>query len=133
MVINMYFHNGNFQSKETFSKNECLFEELYVSGLSEGHYLKSQIPYFYTSANGHLSISTQIRSFGYYDVNHDLIKTVELTFITECQEAAESIIVKEIEKQDLTTPISIFLMLLILLLVINHERARKNAKNRIYR
>jgi len=129
----MYFHNGDFQSKETFSRNECLFEELYVSGLSEGHYLKSLVPYFYTSTSGHLSITTQIRSFGYYDANHNLIKTIELTFITECQEAVKTTDQKGNEDQNLRAPLLIILMVLTVLLVLSYERAKKNAKNRIYR
>jgi hypothetical protein len=129
----MYFHNGDFLSKETFSRNECLFEELYVSGIAEGHYLKSEIPYFYTSTNGHLSITTQIRSFDYYDADHDLLKTVELTFITECQKADNMTEEKGNERQNLSETFLIVLMVLMIFLVLSYERSKKHAKNRVYR
>jgi hypothetical protein len=81
----MYFHNGNYKSTTIFNQNECLYEEVYVTQMQKGYYLKSEIPYFFSSSNGHLSISSQIKTFGYYDSNNTRIETFELTFITECQ------------------------------------------------
>ena len=133
VVINMYFHNGDFQPKTVFNKNDCTFEEVYVFGLSEGHYLKSEIPYFFSSSNGHLSVSNQTKTFGYYDQNHLLIETISLTFITECQ--TSEIPLNEQGKQENDSFESIFLVILfiILILIIFTQRRQKHAKNRIHR
>lgn len=133
MVINMYFHNGDYQPKTIFNKNDCTFEEVYVFGLSEGHYLKSDIPYFFSSSNGHLSVSNQTKTFGYYDQHHMLIETFNLTFITECQTI--EIPLNEQGKQEDSLFESVFLIFSfsILILLIFTQRRQKHAKNRIHR
>lgn len=133
MVINMYFHNGDFQAKTVFNKNDCAFEEVYVFGLNEGHYLKSDIPYFFSSSNGHLSVSNQTKKFGYYDQNHLLIETFSLTYITDCQKTENP--GKEQGKQEDNSVESIILLILfsILILIIFNQRRQKHAKNHIYR
>lgn len=133
MVINMYFHNGDFQPKNIFNRNDCAFEEVYVFGLNEKHYLKSDIPYFFSSSNGHLSVSNQTKTFGYFDHNHKLIETFNLTFITECQTIESP--VNEQRKQKDSSVESLFLTFLfsVLILIIFTQRRQKHAKNRIHR
>ena len=133
MVINMYFHNGDYQPRTIFNKNECTFEEVFVSGLNTGYYLKSEIPYFFSSSNGHLSISEQIRTFGHYDSDHALIETINLTFITECQPMENP--AKEQGKQGDISTQSLFLLFLVsvLAIIIFNQRRKKHAENRILR
>lgn len=129
----MYLHNGDFQSKTIFNKNECIYDEIYLHGLQEGDYLKSEIPYFFSASDGHLSISTQIRTLGHYDSNQTLLKTIHLTYITECQTLENSQVEKgteNIHTMKSVFPLSLFLLSL---LIIMYLRRQKNAKNHIHR
>ena len=80
----MYFHNGDYQSKTEFYRNECVYEEVYIAQLQQGSYIKSIHPYFFSASNGHLSLATHKYAFGYYDSNHHLLDFYELSFISEC-------------------------------------------------
>lgn len=129
----MYLHNGDYQSKTTFNKNECIFEEVYLYGLQEGSYLKSEIPYFFSASNGHLSISTQIRTLGHYDSSHTLLETIHLTYITECQSLENPQVEKGSDDTSAMKAIYPTSLFLLSLLIIIHVRRQKNAKNRVHR
>ena len=129
----MYFHNGDYQPKTVFNKNDCAFEEVYVFGLNEGHYLKSEIPYFFSSSNGHLSVSNQMKTFGHYDQNHLLIETLSLTFITECQKIENPGSEQGNLKDDSVESILLAILFSVLILIILTQRRQKHAKNRIHR
>ena len=130
----MYFHKGDFNATTTFHKNECEFEDIYVAELKSGYYLKSEIPYFYSASNGHLSVSSQIKSFGYYDSDNVLLETIQLTYVTECQ-ITENSIKKQgsepLHPKDNGLWISMFMLLLVWFLS-THWR-EKNDKNHISR
>lgn len=131
----MYFHSGNDKATTIFHKNECINEEIYISELKEGHYLKSEIPYFYISGNGHVSITTQMKSFGYFDSNNKLLEKIDLEFITECPVINKPIIEKGTENH-----LSYFsfwlwtvMALSVLTAVLIIKRRKTHVKNRIYR
>ena len=131
----MYFHNGNNKGTTIFNKNECNFEEIYVSGLKEGFYLKSDYPYFFSATNGHLSISTQTKTLGYFDSNNILIETIDLTFITECT-ITEDILsqkgsIEDLPARDSWLLISILILLLVWILI--NQRRKEHVKNRLDR
>lgn len=129
----MYFHNGDNRPNTIFERNDCRFEEIYVSGLVEGSYLVSEIPYFFSSSNGHMPITIQMRTFHNYDSNHELIETVNLTFITECKDE-ENIIVEEEGRISFPYWGSALLILLVsILLTYMYKRRGTYAKNRLYR
>jgi hypothetical protein len=129
----MYFHNGNNRPSMIFEKNDCSFEEVYVAGLVEGSYLVSEIPYFFSSANGHMPITTQMRTFNHYDSNHELIKTVNLTFITECEDT-QNIIFEEGTKTSFPNwGLALLILLVSILLTYIYKRRGTYAKNRLYR
>jgi hypothetical protein len=121
----LYFHNGNHTHTTIFNKNECINEEIYVSAMKEGHYLKSDIPYFFISTNGHISISTQIRTFGYYDSNNLLLETIDLTLITECPLIIKPVVEKGTEEKFQSANLWLFLTILLFVLsviIINKRR-----------
>jgi hypothetical protein len=129
----MYFHNGNNRPTTIFERNDCRFDEIYVSDLEEGGYLVSEIPYFFSSANGHMPITIQMRTFNHYDPNHELIKTVNLTFIIECEDT-QNIIVEEEGRISFPYWGSALLILLVsILLTYIYKRRGTYAKNRLYR
>jgi hypothetical protein len=129
----MYFHNGNNQSATIFEKSDCKFEEIYVAELKEGSYLVSEIPYFFSSSNGHMPISIQMRTFNHYDSNHTLIETINLTFITEC-EVIENSNTEEERKSEIPYFGLIQLILLFsILFAYIHKRRKKHVENRLYR
>jgi amino acid permease len=131
----MYFHNGDNKATTIFNKNECEFEEVYVSELEDGHYLKSDIPYFFIASNGHLSISSQIKSLDYYDSENDRLETVHLTFITECPMAENSKSDMGREESVVIKDHWLWVGLLILLLcwILIKMRRKSNVKNRANR
>lgn len=122
MVIEMYFHNGDHLPKLIFQRNECKYEDIYVSELREG-YIKSELPYFVTSSDGHLSIATQRYSFDYYDNNHNHLKTFELAFITECEEQVTEKSVLNEDNFNLThfTGVIVLLVMYSLILIIQRR------------
>lgn len=129
----MYFHNGNYKSTTIFNQNDCLYEDVYVTQMQKGYYLKSEIPYFFSSSNGHLSISSQMKTFGYYDSTNTRIKKIELTFVTECQ-------IKEKPENEKGSTGFLSLLeiwpiipLLIIFLILINKRRKNNAKNRFHR
>lgn len=135
MVIYLYFHNGNGKSTTLFHKNECTNEEIYITGLKEGHYLKSDIPYFYIASNGHVSITSQMKSFGYFDPNNNLLKMINLEFITECPIIKKPIIEKGTENQFSYFSFWLWpaMALLILSAFLITKRRKIHVKNRIHR
>ena len=131
----MYFHNGNYKETTIFNKNECIFEEIYVSGLKDGYYLKSDLPYFFSATDGHLSVSTQLKTLGYYDSNNTLIETIDLTFITECtiteDSSSQKGSINDLPTRDNWQWISILILLLVWILI--NLRRKKYVKNRLDR
>jgi hypothetical protein len=133
MVMPMYFHNGNNQPTTIFSKSECLTEDVFVANLEKGSYLVSEFPYFFIASNGHMSISSQMKSFNYYDSNHILLESVQLTFITECVNL-ENQSIEKVSRRKLPDSSLLLLMLLIVSTVlITSKRRNKHVKNRFYR
>jgi hypothetical protein len=129
----MYFHNGDYQPKTEFNRNDCAFEEVYVFGLNPGHYLKSEIPYFYSSSNGHLSVSNQTKTFNYYDPDHKLIETIHLTFVSECEQIANPVIEQGKQEETSMQNLLLWFSVLVLAIIVLHHRRQKHAKNHIYR
>lgn len=126
VVIEMYFHNGDHLSKLVFHRSECLYENVYISGLKEGHYIKSEQPYFVTSSDGHVSIATQKYRFNYFDKDHNHLDMVEISFITECEikEVSETIL----RQDDFsgTHLFGIITLSVIVYLIFAIQRGRKN-------
>lgn len=129
----MYLHNGSNQPTTTFNRNECLFEDVFVSNLEEGSYLISDIPYFFSASNGHMSISSQMKSFKHYDSNHNLIETVQITYITECPDQKNPVIEKGSKIEYFDVGVLILMVMIVSSVLIIYKRRKKHVKNRIHR
>lgn len=129
----MYFHNGNFRPSTIFEKSDCLFEEIYVAELEKGSYLVSEIPYFFSSANGHMPITVQMRTFYHYDSNHTLLETVNLTFIVECKDMQNIIVEEGTETSFPHLGLILLILMVTILLTYMYKRRGTYAKNRLYR
>ncbi|PKM63928.1 MAG: hypothetical protein CVU96_05400 [Firmicutes bacterium HGW-Firmicutes-20] len=129
----MYFHNGNNQPTTTFNRNECLFEDVFVSNLEEGSYLISDIPYFFSASNGHMSISSQMKSFKHIDSSHNLIETVSIIFITECPDQKNSVIEKGSRREYFDIGLFLLMFMIVLSILVIYKRRNNHVKNRFYR
>ncbi len=114
----MYFHNGNHIKTLTFHNNDCNQEFVYVSNLSEDHYLYNENPYLLVTTNGIiLAMDHRTSSLELFTNDHTHIDSYSFTFITTCNSDSIS------NKDDLVVPPSqpmwiVFVALILLLLAI---------------
>jgi hypothetical protein len=80
-----------------------------------------------------MSISSQMKSFNYYDSNQILLESVQLTFITECVNLENQSIEKVSRRKLPDSGLLLLMLLIVSTVLITSKRRNKHVKNRFYR
>ncbi len=87
-----YFHEGDFKAKTTFDFYPCQSTKLYLSGLRNGDFVRSETPYYFQNQDGRVvGIDTRFTEFKVFDVNQNIINALSINWKVDCgKEVSES-------------------------------------------
>lgn len=110
----MYFHNGNHIETLTFQNNDCNHEFVYVSNMSEDHYLYNENPYLLVTTNGIiLGMDQRTDSLNLYNSDHALLESYSFTYLISCRSNSIGEL-DEVEAKSFQPTSTVFSLLIIL-------------------